>query len=236
MPEGNPVSRAVKTVTAASAAPRKGEYIHFTKRETLNSLRQWKKQSFRFVMPLHDAVLLPQMPFDFARISRLWMIGCGTAAYAGLIGRYWMESLAGIPVEWDTASEFRYRESPPVAGEAGCFISQSGETADTLGALRYMKDRGQPTLAVVNAPASTMARMADAAIYTMAGPEVAVASTKAFTAQLTVLAFIALAAARATGKISPSREAELLADLWNVPAYIKRVLTQDAWFKEIAGG
>ena len=128
-------------------------------------------------------------------------VACGTASYACLIGKYWFESLAGLPVDWDIASEFRYREAPLVPGQVGLFVSQSGETADTLAAMRHLRAAGHPALAVVNVPESTLAREADGLLRTLAGPEIGVASTKAFTTQLATLACLAIGAARARGRL-----------------------------------
>jgi glucosamine--fructose-6-phosphate aminotransferase (isomerizing) len=162
------------------------------------------------------------------------MIACGTASFACLVARYWFERLAGIPVDWEIGSEFRYRHAPLAAGEAGIFVSQSGETADTLAALRHMKAHGHPTLAVVNVPESTLAREADGWLRTLAGPEIGVASTKAFTTQLATLACLAVGAARARGRLEPGREAALTQALDEIPARAHQVLETEAQIREIA--
>src|SRR2546423_6870653 len=131
---------------------------------------------------------MPALPFDFAKITRIAISAWGTAYYAGMIAKYWFERFARLPVEIDVASEFRYREAPLPEGGLAIFVSQSGETADTLAALRYARSQGQRILSIVNVPDSSIARESDAVIQTLAGPEIGVASTKAFTTQLTGLA------------------------------------------------
>src|SRR6201999_1704865 len=148
----------------------------------------------RMVNPATRAVALQALPFDFATLPRITISACGSAYYAGLVARWWFEAVAGIPTDIDVASEFRYRTPPLPAGGLGLLVSQSGETADTLAALRYMHEQGQKLLSVLNVPESTMARESDAILETIAGPEIGVASTKAFTAQLSVLACPAIAA------------------------------------------
>ncbi|MDH3912130.1 MAG: glutamine--fructose-6-phosphate transaminase (isomerizing), partial [Rhodospirillales bacterium] len=173
-------------------------------------------------------------PFDLAALPRVTISACGTAYYAGMVAKYWFEQIARQPVELDIASEFRYREAPLPEGGVGLFISQSGETADTLAALRYAKAGGQKVLSVVNVPESTIARESDAVLRTLAGPEIGVASTKAFTTQLTVLACLAIAAARARGAIDHDREAELSAALVEVPARAAEVLNHDEAIEAIS--
>ena len=145
------------------------------------------------------------LPFDFKDIQRISIVACGTASYAGYVAKYWFERLGRVPVEVDVASEFRYREAPLRKGDLAIFISQSGETADTLAALRYAKEQGVHTLSVVNVPSSTIARESETVLPTLAGPEIGVASTKAFTCQLMVLAAIAVAAGKARGELSGCR-------------------------------
>jgi glucosamine--fructose-6-phosphate aminotransferase (isomerizing) len=152
---------------------------------------------------------------------------CGSAYYAGLVGRWWLETYALLPTDIDVASEFRYRAPPLPPDGLGLLVSQSGETADTLAALGYLREQGQHVMSIVNVPESSMARKSDAVLETVAGPEMSVASTKAFTAQLTVLACLALAAGRARGAISAEREAELLGALRDLPRLAQQVLDQD---------
>ena len=161
-------------------------------------------------------------------------IACGTSHHACMIARYWMERIAKLPAETDIASEFRYREPELAPGGIALFVSQSGETADTLAALRHARKRGQKTIALVNVPESTMAREADMVLHTNAGPEIGVASTKAFTTQLAVLACLTLAAARARGAIGPAEAARLAGALTEVPARAAEVLKHDQALRAIA--
>ncbi|RUW59623.1 SIS domain-containing protein, partial [Mesorhizobium sp. M4B.F.Ca.ET.049.02.1.2] len=164
------------------------------------------------------------LPFDFARIGRLALSACGTAYLAGLISKYWFERYARLPVDIDVASEFRYREMPLSANDAAFFISQSGETADTLASLRYCRQAGMKIGAVVNVRESTMARESDVVLPTLAGPEIGVASTKAFTCQLSVLAALAVRAGVARGTISPDEEKRLVRELSEAPRFATQVL------------
>ncbi len=180
-------------------------------------------------------MVLPDLGFDLAAVPRFTMTACGSAYYAGLIGRNWIEGLARVPVDADVASEFRYRDPPMAPGGVGLLISQSGETADTLAALRTMRAGGQSILSVLNVAESTMARESDAVLDTVAGPEIGVASTKAFTAQLAVLACLALTLARARGTIDAAREGELTDALLSVPGHAAEILAHgDAAVQRIA--
>jgi glucosamine--fructose-6-phosphate aminotransferase (isomerizing) len=179
------------------------------------------------------------LPFDagldWSKVSRVSIAACGTAYLAGLTARYWFEQLARLPVEIDVASEFRYRE-PPLPAENGLalFITQSGETADTLASLRYAKSQGQTILSVVNVPTSTIARESHAVAPTLAGPEIGVASTKAFTCQLTALASLAIAAARARGCITAERESELVQELIKLPGLMAEALKSEVQIERLA--
>src|SRR5256714_12191998 len=153
---------------------------------------------------------MPALPFDFAKITRIAISAWGTAYYAGLVGKYRFERFARLPVEIDVASEFRYREAPVSEGGLAIFVSQSGETADTLATLRYAKANKQHVLSIVNVPTSTIARESDVVMPTLAGPEIGVASTKAFTCQLAALACLAIAAGRARGTLSEGEEKKLV--------------------------
>jgi glucosamine--fructose-6-phosphate aminotransferase (isomerizing) len=164
------------------------------------------------------------LPFDFHKVSRICITACGTANYAGYVAKYWFERFARIPVEIDVASEFRYREAPLAKGDLAIVISQSGETADTLAALRYAKDEGLHTIAVVNVATSTIARESETVLPTLAGPEIGVASTKAFTCQLTVLAALAIAAGRARGALSEVDETRLVSGLIELPRLMAAAL------------
>jgi glucosamine--fructose-6-phosphate aminotransferase (isomerizing) len=187
-----------------------------------------------YVNPATGAISLPELPFALEDISRVAIVACGTSYYAALVARYWIEDLAGVPVDIDVASEFRYRTPPLATGGIAIFISQSGETADTLAALRYAKQQGQKIVVVVNVPESTMAREADIVFPTRAGPEIGVASTKAFTTQLVTLACFTLALARAKGTVDAAREAELSHALAEVPARAADVLAHDERIQGLA--
>ena len=173
-------------------------------------------------------------PTDPTKLSRLSIVGCGTAYSAGLIGKYWIERFAGLPVEIDIASEYRYREPPLAAGELTVFISQSGETADTLACLRYARDHGAKAVAIVNVATSSIARLADAAAPTLAGPEIGVASTKAFTCQLATLACLAISLARARGAMDVGREQELIGELIATPGLLAETLKLEPQLEAMA--
>src|SRR5205823_10734897 len=167
-------------------------------------------------------------------LGRMSITACGTAYYAGLVARYWFEQLARLPVEIDVASEARYREAPLERDGLTLVISQSGETADTLASLRYAKAQGQHTLSVVNVPSSTIARESETVLPTLAGPEVGVASTKAFTCQLMVLAAIAIAAGKARGELSDADEAKLVHGLVEIPRLMAEALTSEVQIEKLA--
>jgi glucosamine--fructose-6-phosphate aminotransferase (isomerizing) len=187
-----------------------------------------------YLNPATLQVGLPELPFDFKTLPKLTIVACGTSSYAGMVAKYWFEGLARLPVEVDIASEFRYRDPPFVKGGASLFISQSGETIDTLSALRHAKSQGQHVAAIVNVPESSIAREADVVFPTHAGPEIGVASTKAFTAQLTVLACLALAAAKARGTLDQKHAGELAVALMEAPARLAEVLAHDDTIRELA--
>ncbi len=178
--------------------------------------------------------LADPLPFDFRAIDRISVSACGTAYYAGLIGKYWFERFARLPVEIDVASEFRYREAPFTAGNLALFVSQSGETADTLATLRYAREHGQHIASVVNVPMSTIARESDVVLPTMAGPEIGVASTKAFTCQLAVLACLAIAAGRARGTLSEEDEEKFVAALIETPRHMAAALALEPRIERLA--
>jgi glucosamine--fructose-6-phosphate aminotransferase (isomerizing) len=232
--EDNIVTRKITVTEHDGAAVSKENYRHYMHKEiheqpavigdTLNS----------YVNPATGAISLPELPFALEDISRVAIVACGTSYYAALVARYWIEDLAGVPVDIDVASEFRYRTPPLATGGIAIFISQSGETADTLAALRYAKQQGQKIVVVVNVPESTMAREADIVLPTRAGPEIGVASTKAFTTQLVTLACFTLALARAKGTVDAAREAELSHALAEVPARAADVLAHDERIQGLA--
>jgi glucosamine--fructose-6-phosphate aminotransferase (isomerizing) len=232
--EGSPAQRPIVQTALSGALIGKGNHRHFMEKEIFEQPAVLGDTLRAFADASTHRITLPELPVDLARLSRLSIVACGTASYAGLVGKYWFETLAGLPADWDIASEFRYREPPLAQGQAGLFISQSGETADTLAALRHVKAAGLPTLAVVNVPESSLAREADGVMRTLAGPEIGVASTKAFTTQLATLACLALATARARGRLGEQREAVLTQALDELPARVLQVLGHDAIFQEIA--
>ena len=176
----------------------------------------------------------PKLPFDFAKLNRLAISACGTAFYAGLVAKYWFERWARLPVDVDIASEMRYRQGGLEPGGAALFISQSGETADTLATLRHCRGQGQSALSIVNVRESSIARESDAIIPTLAGPEIGVASTKAFTCQLTALACLAIIAGKARGHINEALEAELVQALAEVPRHMATVLRDEKPYETLA--
>jgi glucosamine--fructose-6-phosphate aminotransferase (isomerizing) len=231
---GRRVEREIKQTALSGALIGKGNHRHFMMKEICEQPAVIGDTLQTFLNPLARTFEMPDMPFDFAKVSRVTISACGTAYLAGMVAKYWFERIARLPVEIDVASEFRYRAAPMPADGITLCISQSGETADTLAALRYAKAQGQPIVSVLNAPESTMARESDVVLQTLAGPEIGVASTKAFTTQLTVLACLVVAAARARGSIDHAREAELSTALLEVPARAAEVLNHDAAIRDIA--
>ncbi len=231
---GAPVEREVKLTRLTGAAIGKGNYRHFMEKELHEHPAVIGDTLHRMVNPGTRAVALPDLPFDLADISRITVSACGSAFYAGMVGRWWFEAMARVPTEGDVASEFRYRTPPMQKGGLGLLVSQSGETADTLAALRYMKEQGQHVLSILNVAESSMARDSDVVLETVAGPEIGVASTKAFTAQLSVLACLALATARARGAIGAGQEAAMTAALLEVPGRAAEVLEHGDALQDIA--
>jgi glucosamine--fructose-6-phosphate aminotransferase (isomerizing) len=179
-------------------------------------------------------VAIPAADFDLSQVDRVTMVACGTSFYAGMIGKYWIERFARVPVDIDVASEFRYRDPVLEEGGLALFISQSGETADTLAALRHAREQGQKIAVVVNVPTSSMAREADLLLPTRAGPEIGVASTKAFTCQLAVLAALAVNLARARGRMSKEQEREIVAHLAEAPEAMAKAIDHDEEIKAMA--
>jgi glucosamine--fructose-6-phosphate aminotransferase (isomerizing) len=222
--DGRRVRRARRPAGQVAAAVGKGAYRHYMEKEIHEQPQVIRHTLARYIDAESGRVRLPEMPFDLAGLTRLTIVACGTSHYSGTVARYWFEQLAGLPVDVDIASEFRYRESPLQPGGAALFISQSGETADTLAALRYARAQGQHIVAVVNVEESSMAREADVVLPTLAGPEIGVASTKAFTTQLTVLASLALAIAEARGRLDDIEAAQLAEVLRSVPTLMERLL------------
>jgi glucosamine--fructose-6-phosphate aminotransferase (isomerizing) len=232
--EDQPVERPVKPIAQTGALIGKGDFRHYMLKEIYEQPAVVGDTLRTMLDPATRAIVLPPLPFDFATVPRATIVACGTAFYSGMVAKYWFETVARLPVEIDIASEFRYREAPLPEGGLAIFVSQSGETADTLAALRYARSQGQRILSIVNVPDSSIARESDAVIQTLAGPEIGVASTKAFTTQLTVLACLAVAAARARGAIDAAREAALSTALTEVPGRLADVLNHDATIRDLA--
>jgi glucosamine--fructose-6-phosphate aminotransferase (isomerizing) len=226
--QNRPVTRQTIRSQAGAYLVDKGNHRHFMLKEIYEQPEVVGRTLAHYVDMSAGKVALPfEVPFDWKDLKRLSITACGTAFLAGQIGKYWFERIARLPVEIDIASEFRYRDAPLDKGELMIVISQSGETADTLATLRYAKEQGNHILSVVNVPTSTIARESDVVAQTLAGPEIGVASTKAFTCQLTVLASLAIAAARARGAIDAAREAELVNQLIAVPGLIAEALRRE---------
>ena len=221
--EGKPVLRAQQLAVGTSLLIDKGNHRHFMEKE-IHEQPEVISHTLAHYLDFVAGKAKRTGPFDFARLDRLSVAACGTAYLAGLIGRYWFERLARLPVDIDVASEFRYREMPLLRSSAAMFISQSGETADTLASLRYCRSAGIPIGAIVNVRDSTIARESDGIFPTLAGPEIGVASTKAFTCQLSVLAALAVTAASARGCITPQEEAVLVRQLSEAPRIASQVL------------
>jgi glucosamine--fructose-6-phosphate aminotransferase (isomerizing) len=224
---GAVVKREIRTTATSGAMIGKGNYPHFMLKEIYEQPAVMGDTLHALLNPWNQVIKLPQMPFDLTRVSKITIVACGTSFHAGMVGKYWFEKIARVPVEIDIASEFRYRASDMPPGGLALFISQSGETADTLAALRYARAQKQSIITVVNMPESSMAREADLVLRTQAGPEIGVASTKAFTTQLTVLACLAIGMAAKRGAIDRKREAALCQALTEVPSRANDVLVHD---------
>jgi glutamine---fructose-6-phosphate transaminase (isomerizing) len=232
---GHTVERPVIKSTASAQLVDKGNHKHFMAKEIHEQPEVVGHTLAHYIDMVAETVALPgKLPFDWTKLKRLSLSACGTAFYAGLVAKYWFERFAKLPVEIDIASEFRYREAPLGKGDLAIFISQSGETADTLATLRYAKEREQHVLSVVNVPTSTIARESDVVMPTLAGPEIGVASTKAFTCQLSVLACLAIAAGRARGELSAQDEKKLVRALIEVPRLMAEALKLEPQIEKLA--
>ena len=225
--QNQPVERAIVESGATSAMIEKGNYAHFMQKEIFEQPVVVGDTLHSYIRPFEGKVALPVAEADLESVDRLTIIACGTSYYAGLVAKYWVEQFARVPVDIDVASEFRYRNPVLEPGGLALFISQSGETADTLAALRHARAQKQRIAVVVNVPTSSMAREADLLLPTHAGPEIGVASTKAFSCQLAVLAAFAANLARAKGRLSPDEEAEIVDHLQEAPAAINAALGHD---------
>ncbi|MCJ1959197.1 glutamine--fructose-6-phosphate transaminase (isomerizing) [Novosphingobium mangrovi (ex Hu et al. 2023)] len=232
--QNNPVERAVVTSGASAVAIEKGNYRHFMQKEIFEQPTVVAQTLSSYIRQVSQSVTLPQMDFDLGGINRITIVACGTSYYAGMVAKYWIETFARIPVDIDVASEFRYRDPVLEPGGLSLFISQSGETADTLAALRHCKAEGQTIAVVVNVPTSTMAREADLLLPTYAGPEIGVASTKAFTCQLSVLAALAARLAVLRGRMDRDEEAQVVTHLVEAPARLNAALDHDDEIAQMA--
>ena len=228
------VERKIQQTSSSGAMIGKGNFPHFMLKEIYEQPAVIGDTLQTILNPWNEVITLPEMPFDLTTIPRITIVACGTSFHAGLVARYWFETIAGIPTDIDIASEFRYRSIEMQQGGLSLFISQSGETADTLAALRYAKAQGQHIVSVVNVTESSMARESDVVLRTQAGPEIGVASTKAFTTQLTTLACFAIGLAAARGKIDREREAALCHALTEVPSRVNEVLNHDEAIEKLA--
>ncbi len=233
--DGKPVERIMQLSVGSSLMVDKGNHRHFMQKEIYEQPEVISHTLSHYLdFGKCEARIQEDMPFDFAKLDRIAISACGTAFLAGLVGKYWFERYARLPVDIDIASEFRYREMPMSKNGLSLFISQSGETADTLASLRYCKEQGQHIGAVVNVRESTIARESDVVFPTLAGPEIGVASTKAFTCQLSTLASLSIAAAKARGTISAEEERQLVRDITEAPKYINQALKQEAEIEKVA--
>jgi glucosamine--fructose-6-phosphate aminotransferase (isomerizing) len=232
---GRVVERPVLKSNASAFLVDKGNHRHFMAKEIHEQPEVVGHTLAHYLDMSAERVVLPMtLPFDFNSIERVAISACGTAYYAGLVAKYWFERFARLPVEIDVASEFRYREAPFAPGNLAVFISQSGETADTLATLRYAKEQKQHVLSVVNVPTSTIARESDVVMPTLAGPEIGVASTKAFTCQLATLLCLAVAAGRARDVLSEDDERNLVRAMIEVPRHISEALRLESEIETLA--
>jgi glucosamine--fructose-6-phosphate aminotransferase (isomerizing) len=222
---GRVVKRPVLKSSASALLLDKGNHRHFMAKEIHEQPEVVGHTLAHYIDMASGRIALPKtLPFDFRTLKTMSIAACGTAYYAGLVGKYWFEHFARLPVEIDIASEFRYREAPLDPGNLAIFVSQSGETADTLATLRYAKEHRQHVVSIINVPTSTIARESDVVMPTLAGPEIGVASTKAFTCQLAVLACLAIAAGRARGVLSEDDEQKLVQALIEIPRHLAEAL------------
>ena len=233
--KGEYLQRPPARIAASTIAACKGEHRHFMLKEIHEQPRVVGQTLAQYIDIASSRIKMPALAeLNFRDINRVSITACGTAFYAGLIARYWFERYAGLPVEIDIASEFRYRKVPFDPGNLAVFVSQSGETADTLASLEFAKAHGQRLLSVVNVPSSTMARASQIVLPTLAGPEVGVASTKAFTCQLATLACLAIAAGRDRGVLSADEEATLVRALADVPGQMTCALQLEPKIRQLA--
>ena len=231
---GNLANRAIRTIQIDATQVDKAGFKHFMAKEIAEQPVVLQNALSHYINEDATAVTLPEPGIDFTEVSRLTMVACGTAFYACLVAKYWFEQIAGIPVEVDVASEFRYREPPVTPGTVALFVSQSGETADTLAALRYMEGKADKIVSVVNVPESSIARESDIVLPILAGTEIGVASTKAFSCQLATLALLAVKAARMRRQFDDAELAVQLATLRNLPGLFNQALSIEEKSQEVS--
>jgi glucosamine--fructose-6-phosphate aminotransferase (isomerizing) len=232
--DNNKVEREIKPTNLSGATTGKGNYAHFMLKEIYEQPSVIGETLNSFYNPVSGGIKLPEFDFDLAKASRVTIIACGTSYYAGMVAKYWLENIAKIPTEVDIASEFRYSNKLLPKDGIALFISQSGETADTLAALRYAKEHKQKIISILNSQESSMERESDIVLHTLAGPEIGVASTKAFTTQLVALSCLALTIADARGAISKEELVKLSFALSEVPSRAVEVLNHDEALKKLA--
>jgi len=232
--DGAPVKREIRINTVSSAAIGKGSYQHYMMKEIVEQPTVIGEALYAYYNPVTEEISLPKLPFELKTLPRITIIACGTSYYAGLVAKYWFESVAKVPVDIDIASEFRYRDVQLPKGGLVLCISQSGETADTMAALHYAREKGQHIVSIVNVEESTMALASDAYLCTHAGPEIGVASTKAYTTQLVTLACFVIETALQRGAIDRTESIRLLQALMEVPGRIAHLLADDSQIKALA--
>ena len=231
--KNKPTTRPIKQITLSSAVIGKGNHRHFMEKEIHEQPTAISDTLHSMLDPASRNIMISDLPVAIEKLDRITIIACGTAYYAGLVGKYWLEQYARIPVEVDIASEFRYRKAPLSHNGVSLVISQSGETADTLAGLRYAQAAGQKVIGIVNVAESSIAREADGVLPTMAGPEIGVASTKAFTTQLTLLALLALDWAGKRGKMPEAAIQQAVASMIEIPRYASEFLAQSESVKDL---
>lgn len=233
-PEGGLLERPIKTLDMNSETTSKGNYPHYMLKEIYEQPDVISKTLSAYLSEDLQDIVIPDLPIDLASVPQITIVACGTSWHAGMVGKYWLERYTRIPVNVDVASEFRYRNPPLTKGGVTLLISQSGETADSLAALEHIKKSGQHVIAVVNVPESSIDREADVSFYTHAGPEISVASTKAFTTQLTVLALLTLKISEQKGLMSKEEQLELLKVLKELPNRMNILDALSEQCKEVA--
>ena len=232
--ENRPANREIKLTQVNSNLIGKGGFRHFMEKEIHEQPNVIADTLQAHINPATNQIAFNHLDIDFSSLTRLTIIACGTSYYAGLTAKYWFEQIARLPVECDVASEYRYREAPIGEGEAALFISQSGETSDTLAALRYCKAQGAKILSIVNVPESSIARESHVSLQTLAGPEIGVASTKAMTTQMVLLATLAIHAGRERGQLNEQGAQDLQKALSDLPNQIQGILQDQTPYMAVA--